>query len=244
MRIFSGQDIVYLWESGLSQHPLDRALLLLTAAYPEISREKLALLSIGQRDACLFALREQMFGSQLHSIATCPGCGEQLEFSLNTQDLPIMASIEPAGNMYTLTTEESEVHFRSPNSLDLAAIVGCRDVESARMKLVRSCITQATCQGNEIAMEELPASLLSAMVSHMDACDPLAAMDIPLDCTACGQTWTLLFDIVAFFWTEITAQARRLLHEVHTLASHYGWQEADILAMSVVRRQLYLEMVM
>jgi len=46
-----------------------------------------------------------------------------------------------------------------------------------------------------------------------------------------------------FLWTEITSQARRLLHEVHLLATTYGWHEADILAMSAIRRQYYLEMV-
>ena len=76
----------------------------------------------------------------------------------------------------------------------------------------------------------------------MEVCDPLAAIDIPLDCLNCGHQWQPLFDIVSFFWTEIAAQARRLLREVHTLARYYGWREADILAMSAIRRQFYLEM--
>jgi hypothetical protein len=53
----------------------------------------------------------------------------------------------------------------------------------------------------------------------------------------------VLFDIVSFFWTELSAQAKRLLREVHTLARGYGWREADILAMSARRRQLYLDLV-
>jgi hypothetical protein len=52
-----------------------------------------------------------------------------------------------------------------------------------------------------------------------------------------------MFDIGAFLWEEIAAQARRLLREVHTLARAYGWREADILVMSAARRQAYLEMV-
>jgi len=50
-------------------------------------------------------------------------------------------------------------------------------------------------------------------------------------------------DIVAFFWEEISAKANRLLEEVHTLALAYGWNEMDILSMSVRRRQFYFEMV-
>jgi len=243
MHTFSGQEIVRLWEIGISQHPLDRALTLLMAAFPEASRERLALLSIGRRDAYVFALREQTFGSRLRSLAACPACGEQLEFALNTADLPVAVSIETAEKVYKLATGDGEVQFRLPNSLDLAEIAGSRDVASARTILARRCILGASRDGGEIAGEQLPETLLVAMAALMDTCDPLAAMNIPLDCTACGHQWTLLFDIVSFFWTEITAQAKRLLREVHTLASHYGWCEADILAMSAVRRQLYLEMV-
>src|SRR5258708_32794865 len=96
MHTFSGQEIVRLWEIGTREPPLGRALTLLMAAFPEASRERLALLSIGRRDAYVFALREQTFGSRLRSLAACPACGEQLEFALNTADLPGATSMETA----------------------------------------------------------------------------------------------------------------------------------------------------
>src|SRR5260370_14393640 len=114
MHTFSGQEIVRLWEIGISQHPLDRALTLLMAAFPETSRERLALLSIGRRDAYVFALREQTFGSRLHSLAACPACGEQLEFALNTADLPVASSIETTEKDYKLSSGSGEVQFRHP----------------------------------------------------------------------------------------------------------------------------------
>jgi hypothetical protein len=52
-----------------------------------------------------------------------------------------------------------------------------------------------------------------------------------------------MFDIVPYLWTEINAWAMRLLREIHSLATAYGWREADILAMSAVRRHWYLEMI-
>ena len=52
-----------------------------------------------------------------------------------------------------------------------------------------------------------------------------------------------MFDIVSFFWAEIDAWARRVLREVNVLARAYGWRESDILALSPVRRQIYLSMV-
>ncbi len=39
------------------------------------------------------------------------------------------------------------------------------------------------------------------------------------------------------------ARAKRLLSEVHALASAYGWSEREILGLSVARREFYLGMV-
>ena len=115
----------------------------------------------------------------------------------------------------------------------------------ARNLLVQRCVLQARSNrdGSDLAIETLPETLITALATHMDTCDPLATIDIPLECPACNHEWQIIFDIVSFFWTEIIALAKRLLREVHTLASLYGWREADILAMSSVRRQFYLEMV-
>jgi len=234
---------VRIWEVGLGQHPLDQAMTMLMPAYPEASRETLALLSIGQRDACLFKAREWTFGQRLSSLAVCPACREQIEFVLNMADMRIAPSIEPVDEVFTLSTEEGELHFRLPNSLDLAAIAGSQNLGDARNLLVQRCVLQASRDGIDVAVETLPETLIVALATHMDTCDPLATIEIPLDCPDCGHQWQILFDIVSFFWTEITAQAKRLLREVHTLASLYGWHEADILAMSSVRRQFYLEMV-
>ena len=75
------------------------------------------------------------------------------------------------------------------------------------------------------------------MVEH----DPQAEVLMPLTCPNCEHSWHSLFDIVSFFWTELTSQAKQLLQEVHVLARFYGWREADILAMTTVRRRFYLD---
>ncbi len=68
-------------------------------------------------------------------------------------------------------------------------------------------------------------------------------MRFELSCPACGHGWLTPLDAPGYLWREIETQARRLLHEVHALASAYGWREADILAMTARRRWAYLEML-
>src|SRR5258708_33981310 len=139
----TGQDILYIWETNPAprQFPVDRALAILTVALPGVSRERLAHLSIGKRDALLFAIREQTFGPQLESLVECPACQERLEFSFSMADLG-MASVvsaigieqpEPAQQLHE---HGYEVQFRALNSADLAVLAGNDDVTVARQQLV------------------------------------------------------------------------------------------------------------
>jgi hypothetical protein len=73
--------------------------------------------------------------------------------------------------------------------------------------------------------------------------DPQSAIDLSLTCPACGHAWQATFDIADFLWREVTARARRLVSDVHTLALAYGWREDDILAMGDGRRRMYLDLV-
>src|SRR5436305_910057 len=59
---------------------------------------------------------------------------------------------------------------------------------------------------------------------------------------ACAHGWESSFDVDRYLWEEVHAWAIRTLQDVHILASSYGWREAEILALSQVRRQFYLEL--
>jgi hypothetical protein len=243
MRPLSEPDLIRIWELGARQHPIDRALTILTAACPESAREELESLTVGLRDARLFSVRERIFGPRLQGLVECPECHGQLEFSLNVADLCAAPQVDGADGMQQLNVDGYQLRFRLPNSLDLAAIAGCEDVVTARQILVRRCVVQACQQEAEASTEALPEAVMEALAEQMQDRDSQAEVRLNFNCTACGHRWQTAFDIVTFFWAEIQAQAKRLLYEVHTLARAYGWREADILSISPARRQLYLEMV-
>ncbi len=244
MQSLSASDIVRIWEIGQNQHPLDRALTLLSFALPEMTGEELACLSIGQRDSFLLRLREITFGQNLESFAECPRCQEPLEFTVSTSDLRIADSTSALNQFYALTTDEFELQFRLPNSRDLAAIVGCENISAAHQILIQKCVHQVSQGGVSICADQLPDTVLTLLGKQIVEHDPQAEMLLNLTCPACQYSWQVLFDIVTFFWSELSAQAKRLLREVHTLARFYGWREVDILSMSPTRRQFYLGLVM
>jgi hypothetical protein len=242
MRPLSAYDLLRVWEVGEDQHPLDRALTLLAVACPEQTWDELAALSVGQRDARLLALREWTCGPRLNGFAECPRCAKGLEFEVAAADLRVAAELDAEEEARELVTDGLALRFRLPDSRDLAALLGCQDPAVARSLLVRRCVLEASRDGESVAVGELPAEAIAGLAQRMAECDPQAEVQLDLRCPICDHRWQALFDIVAFFWAELAAQAKRLLREVHTLAQAYGWREADILDMSPRRRQFYLEM--
>ena len=250
LRPLSASDLLEVWEHGIGRLPVEQGLLLLRAAYPDVPVADLPRLSIGQRDAALMNLREKTFGSPLNGLAVCPACSEKLEIgfpledlfsSYGTQvDLPLLPdATEPK----QLSTGGYDLRFRLLNSADLMQVSIVPDPESARRALLESCLLEARQNSQQVSVTELPDDVIQALASRMDELDPLANVSLPLTCPACSHQWEMVFDIISFFWSEISAWAERTLREVHILASAYGWREADIIAMSAWRRQKYLELV-
>jgi hypothetical protein len=243
MHPLSAYDLLRVWEVGEDRHPLDRALTVLAVACPELTWDELAALSIGQRDARLLTLRERTSGPRLNGFAECPRCAERLEFDVAVADLRMAEDPDIREQAWEPDTGGLALRFRLPNSRDLAAVLGCQDPTAARNLLVERCVLEASRDGVPVAAGELPADVITGLARRMSECDPQAEVLLDLRCPSCDHRWQAFFDIVAFFWAELAAQAKRLLCEVHALARAYGWSEADVLDMSARRRQYYLEMV-
>lgn len=250
MRPLSASAILEVWERGASRTPLEQALAILEVAFPQAGHDVLAQLTVPERDACLLSVHELTFGSQLNGLANCPACGERIEMTLDGHDLYPPGTVMPdpettvgSNPERSFSMDGCSLTFRLPTSADLLAAVELVDAEQARRKLLETCILSARVGRKTIPVSRLPVGVLEAIVERMGQAVPLADPRLAVTCPACGHAWTLLFDIASYFWGEICAWARRLLHEVHLLAGAFGWREADILAMSALRRQAYLELI-
>lgn len=242
MRGLSASELLNCWEQGLTQPLVRRALILLDAACPETAIDTLAELSIGQRDRCLLTLREWTFGPQLVCLTRCPECDERLEWRLNVADIRTDAENDAAA-ILSVKNAGYEIDFRLPNSWDIEAFTANEGLKRQRELLLRRCVLNIRCKDEDASIEQLPAEVLQAVSDRMAQADPQADVQLNIACSSCRHPWLATFDIVSFFWSEIDIWAQRTLHEVHVLASAYGWRETDILAMSAQRRQLYLGMV-
>jgi uncharacterized protein (UPF0212 family) len=247
MQSLSASDLLEIWERGAGLAPQAQALAILGFVFPQASPMQLALLTIGQRDACLLKLRELTFGSRLAGIAACPACGERVETAFAVDDFPISAYALPDPGSGEFAHAETSIHlppydllFRLPTGADLELLT---NPSTAQEQLMQACLLSASKDGQPVSSRDLPVEVLDAVMESMSQADPLANITVALTCPACGHQWQVIFDIVSHFWSEIHAWAARLMREVHVLASAYGWREADILSMSAWRRQRYLELI-
>jgi predicted RNA-binding Zn-ribbon protein involved in translation (DUF1610 family) len=234
-RSLSPEKILDVWEAGRQQHELDRALTLLSAASPELSRDELADLTIGERNARLLRLREGILGAGAAAISECPRCGERVEFPLDTRTLD--HAEEPSSTAREIEVNGARVRFRLPTSRDMAGAVAAADQSRGVRCLIERCVVEPS------PPEELPEEIVEAVGEAMVKADPQAEIIISLGCPNCGRHWELLFDIAYFFWNEIAAQAQRLVCEIDVLARAYGWTEREILSLPAQRRRTYLEML-
>lgn len=235
---------IALWEAAATLDPHTRAATL-AAAVTAVPTAAVLEWPLGRRDAALLDLVDDTAGPSLAAVATCPGCGESVEFELATTDLRERAdgaTTATAGDDPTRTTLHSDtwsVTCRTPTTADLVAVaeVASDDADGGDVALLAR-ITHS----DEPAQDDLPGAARAAIQEWIVARDPLVEVVVTLDCPACGGRCDAQVDIAAHAWAAVAAHATGLLREVDVLARTYGWGEAEVLALSPARRATYVRM--
>jgi len=231
MNVPQASALMEAWGRGTGRSSTERALLLLGLALPAADPETLSHFSIGYRDAWLLSLRESLFGSAIACLARCAACDEEISVDFAVAD--IRTSYAEPGAVVTLAAEGGEVRLRLPDSADLLAIEGASDPGEAGRLLLERCLLGETAAAGDTLFEAASRALGEA--------DPQAELSLAVDCPVCGARTDAPFDIAAHLWSDLDDWAGAQLRDVDRLARRYGWSEAEILAMSPVRRRVYLD---
>ena len=243
MRTISASALLSAWEHGLQCSPNRRAQCLIDELLPNQVSDSTGTQSLGERNAALLSLHRSLFGRELKGLARCPMCEKQLEFASETPDVTSWGGRTAFSQQRELEVGNRRIRYRLLNWTDLEAISGMEEASSARQALAARCVLKQSTlpgDGDSTVPEE---NVIVELSKRLEEEDPGASVEFLLECPFCGHRWQLDMDLPSFVMQEVDAIARRLLSEVHRLASAYGWSETDILSMSAARRRLYLEMV-
>ena len=244
MRPVSASELLSIWEREMNQSLIQKTLILLCQASPEMTSDDVAKLNIGQRDAMLFQLREWMFGSRLINTTHCPKCNERIEWENEIGDLNILnKEVEQSKDEYSFKIENFNIRFRLPNTNDIQYYSDSNINNPDPKKILTNCILEVKNDKEDFDISDLPDNVLNALESQFEKEDPSADIRMLLTCPNCSNQWEAIFDIITYLWTEINSWAKNILQEVVFFARTLGWSEQEILSMSPKRRQMYLEIL-
>ncbi len=223
-------------EEWLAHHPDAPAALavsvLLDACIVEPAHVANRLLA-GDRDYLILQLRRLTLGERVQAVLECPRCGAKMDIDFQAADVPVERRPQ-TGSVYTLALgPDRAIRFRLPNGADQEAVARLGTTEAVETLLER-CVLE----GAPLAPAERDA-VIAAMEEHA----PLVELELDLTCPECSHSAVVPFDTTAFFLREMTGRRQYLLREVHSLALHYHWSEAEILSMVQSRRRAYLELL-
>ena len=243
MRALRGELLLAAWEAGARGHELRRPLALLAAARPATPAAALSALPVAARDLELLRLRALTFGPELAVLGTCPACGERLEFTLDTGELAAGLESAAGAGPAEWTEDGQRYRLRPVTTDDLLAALAVPDPAAAQDLLLSRCVEHIHNQDSERSpVPPLRSPYSPGLVKRFEELHADAELRCAIDCLACSARYVHDFDIARFLWREVTVAARRLLAEVHALATAYGWAERDIMRLSPPRRAAYLEL--
>jgi hypothetical protein len=257
LRPVNGRDEELLREKGSMLLPAERTTALLARCLTHIGRqasvspEDVRSLTVGDRDALLLHLRRLTLGNRIQASMVCPreGCREKLDVELAVSDL----LLPPNGNAKEFFETEVrdkkttyKVKFRLPNGADQeeAARLALLDPEAGSKRILERCIRKVEKGKVSVKTNDRPLKTLAKHLPRLMAeLDPQAEVLLNMTCPACEESFAINFDIGDYFFRELMSHSDSLYREVHILAFHYHWAEQEILNLSHVKRQIYLDLL-
>lgn len=163
--------------------------------------------------------------------ADCRHCGERFDFRIAYADLPVQEAA--AGYpLARIDLDGRQLRFRLPTGADQERLVGLPD-DQARSWLVRQLALDAE-------LPETPGQdLIAAAEAALEAISPGIVLTVRAACPECGAGNAVELDP----YRVLARPGDHLLQEVHQIALHYHWREADILDLPRERRQRYLQLI-
>lgn len=247
IRQLTGADEEFLAETGARLSPAARTTELLARVVERLgdatpSRDELAALTAGDREALLLHVLRLTFGSSLDCTLACEQCGALLDIELAVDEL-VLAPYETWEQVYEISLgdepQPESVTFRLPSGADQEAIaaIASRNPQMAVETLVRRCLLDGAGNTDRAVDDRLAAQLAERMASL----DPQAVIELVTVCPDCDARIEAQVDTLELLCRRVGAHHGQLIADVDLLARSYHWSEDVILGLPVGRRRAYAD---
>ena len=196
---------------------------------------RVAELCVGDRQFLMRELDRHLGYSGGWFHAECGDCGARFDFNLDYAELPV----QEAGEGYPQAQVDMagrQLRFRLPTGADQEILVDLPEAE-ARPWLLRQLASEPEALP---PFGRLPGQdLIAAVEAALEAVAPGIVLRVQTACPECGTGNAVELDP----YRALSRRSDGLLQEVHQIAVHYHWSEADILDLPRPRRQRYLQLI-
>lgn len=193
--------------------------------------ERVAGLCVADRQFLMRELERHLGSEGGWLQADCRNCGERFDFQIRYADLPVQAA-GPGYPQVQIDVDGRQLGFRLPTGADQEELLSDRESMTQTWLLKRLVVDGELPEppGQDVA---------AAAEAALEAISPGIVLTVQVACPACETGNEVELDP----YQAIHRQSDALLQEVHELAMHYHWREADILDLPRERRQRYLQLI-
>jgi Phage tail assembly chaperone proteins, E, or 41 or 14 len=209
---------------------------------PAMSEDIARDMLVGDREYLVVRLFEQSCGAATNVQLRCPGedCGKIMDVALPLAAMvPDPRPLSRGRHELDLQSDPPRrITFRLPTGADQEALSDIADETRAAAALLARCtgldqdeldgLGVAACEEIEAAMEQLA---------------PQADVEIEANCPECGRLFSGRSALPLHCLAEVATQAAWVEREVHVLAWHYHWSEAEILSLTRMKRRRYIDLI-
>ena len=195
-------------------------------------------LSIADRQYLMLRLAAMLNGEQLWLKVDCGHCHALFDVELRRCDLPIKEAGEGFPRV-KLQLNDWEIKASVPTGQNQEGIGDLAEAEAVHC-LLHQCICSVNGRPpTEDFISQLTEEDIAAIDEALDDVSPAVCDRLVVTCPECHQEQYAPLD----HYAHIGLDEYFFYGEIHTLASHYHWSEADILDLPQAKRRRYLELI-
>jgi hypothetical protein len=203
-----------------------------------VDSDTVANLCVADRQYLMLRLGALLDGEQMWLEVGCGHCDAIFDVDIKRADLPV----KQAGEGFPLVTLHHggwEIEARAPTGADQERIAAL-DEDEAMRDLLRHCIcTVNGAPPQQDFVEQLSQADIEAIDEALDEVSPAVCDRLQVTCPECGREQLANLD----HYVPSGLNEYFFYDEIHMLASHYHWSEADILDLPQDKRRRYIDLI-
>jgi hypothetical protein len=200
--------------------------------------DRVDALCLADRQFLMRELQIRGGGGSVWMSASCAACAERFDFQVDLAAMPVRAAGE--GFPYAAVAWGGRRwRARLPTGADQRWLVA--ESGAHPQPVVYRLLERLLCADGDDEDGAVPTDddLLRCVDDALDAMAPYVISQLAAPCVECGAVNAVPVDS----YGVLDAGAQALLDDVHAVAGHYHWSEADILRLPSHRRRAYAERV-